>query len=359
MCTFLFNLVPFLTAILIASFMLLTLLCTSGKFRSKVRRNGFTLVELLVVIAIIGVLIALLLPAVQAAREAARRMDCSSRMKQSALACHNYHDTHNAFPAGGYMWSDVGIIRGQSWCISILPFVEQSSLYADLKPTIRNQVTSLADSLAANNDEWQRYKTACQTPVPSFNCPSDPGVSLKLLEAGSGGDTSTRFALASQVAVSGRSLGIKSGGAKGTGGYTVYPWFGDLPPSWIGILHLVGSNLQSSATLYCTSAGFYTGAKRSFNNENFASITDGTSNTVLLTERHLMKDFPPSDSSYDFRKRSTFWALSYASFSNVMAMPYSVTLSTHRTEQCLQGTAGMDIRQTCVLMEPDRIIPAA
>jgi prepilin-type processing-associated H-X9-DG protein len=270
-------------------------------------------------------------------------------MKQSALACHNYHDTHNAFPAGGYMWSDTGNMpRGQNWCISILPFVEQASLYTDLKPTIRNQVTSLADSLAANNDEWQRYKIACQTPVPSFSCPSDPGVSLKLLEAGSGTDTTTPFALASQVAVSGRSLGIKSGGAKGTGGYTVYPWFGDLPPSWIGILHIVGSNLQSSATSWCTSAGFYTGAKRSFNNENFASITDGTSNTVLLTERHLMKDFPPSDSAYDFRKRSTFWALSYASFSNVMAMPYSVTLSTHRTEQCLQGTAGMDPRQTCI-----------
>ena len=87
-------------------------------------RLGFTLVELLVVIAIIGVLVSLLLPAVQAAREAARRMQCSNNLKQQGLAIQNHHDVFKHFPPGGYNpWGAVG-----SWATHILPYMEQNTL---------------------------------------------------------------------------------------------------------------------------------------------------------------------------------------------------------------------------------------
>src|SRR5438105_825460 len=99
-------------------------------------RSAFTLVELLVVIAIIGVLVALLLPAVQTARESARRMRCGSQLKQFGIAMHNYYDIHQSFPIG-HMFRQVvnGIpVNAQGgtafgWGSAILPFIEQSALY--------------------------------------------------------------------------------------------------------------------------------------------------------------------------------------------------------------------------------------
>ncbi len=102
-------------------------------FRCKRRSSGFTLVELLVVIAIIGILVALLLPAVQMAREAARRMSCSNNLKNLALALHNYHDAFNRFPPGGTARvGKRGTIQPEphhhTWITMTLPYVEQTSL---------------------------------------------------------------------------------------------------------------------------------------------------------------------------------------------------------------------------------------
>lgn len=131
------------------------------------RPRGFTLVELLVVIAIIGVLIALLLPAVQAAREAARRMSCSNNLKQLGLAAHLHHDTHEALPAGwqGYVAGTrvphSGGPPGWAWGAHLLPYVEQANLEGTL-----NYNLPVADPANA---------AARTTPLAVFRCPSDTG----------------------------------------------------------------------------------------------------------------------------------------------------------------------------------------
>ncbi len=135
------------------------------------RRNAFTLVELLVVIAIIGILIALLLPAVQAAREAARRMSCTNNLKQIGIALHNYHDTHRALPMGwmGYDPAsgapDFEGPSGWAWSSRILPFMEQNALYEtiDLNSPV---YTSASPTVNAQ---------ARVTVLAPFICPSDVG----------------------------------------------------------------------------------------------------------------------------------------------------------------------------------------
>lgn len=130
---------------------------------------GFTLVELLVVIAIIGVMVGLLLPAVQSAREAARRMQCQNSFKQIGIALHNYHGTHNVFPAGwlGHDESGRHFVDGASgwgWTAMILPQLEQTALYERLD---FNQ-TVLSESNSQNRS----------TPIAILRCGSDTGASL-------------------------------------------------------------------------------------------------------------------------------------------------------------------------------------
>jgi prepilin-type processing-associated H-X9-DG protein len=130
-------------------------------------------VELLVVIAIIGILIALLLPAVQAAREAARRSQCTNNLKQLALAVHNYNDTYKAFPAGAYAccWG--------TWLVGVLPYIEQNTLYDKYAPGSFGFVNNFTPAPLRYGQGANL--TVTRTQVATYTCPSDsttasPGV---------------------------------------------------------------------------------------------------------------------------------------------------------------------------------------
>lgn len=147
-------------------------------------RKGFTLIELLVVIAIIGVLVALLLPAVQQAREAARRSQCKNNLKQIGLALHNYHETHRTFPPG-YVYRPGPMAEnaaGFGWGALILPMVDLAPLHAQF-----NWNAPVWD--IANEPARTRH-------LPVFLCPSDPVSSGAFVEMGS---TPERYAMGCYV----------------------------------------------------------------------------------------------------------------------------------------------------------------
>ncbi|UUO05453.1 DUF1559 domain-containing protein [Blastopirellula sp. J2-11] len=207
---------------------------------SSRNRPGFTLVELLVVIAIIGVLIALLLPAVQAAREAARRSQCSNNLKQMGLALHNFHDTYGRFPPGasdnsapfGNGYKSPG---GHSWMAYSMPFLELGNAFDSSDFPNRSFYDSNIETAIGN------------TNFPVFGCPSSA------LEQ--------EFSSQTPKTMVADYIGI-AGHVDGYGGVTAVN--------------------DTSDTAFGVSATNGVLAKQSKN--TFASITDGSSNTIVVSE---------------------------------------------------------------------------
>ncbi len=240
----------------------------SAKYPRR-QESGFTLVELLVVIAIIGILIALLLPAVQAAREAARRSQCSNNMKQIGLAFHNYHGSYNAFP---FSWmADVFMpppppINIQVWGTRLLPFLEQGALYQRYDD--RTPAVNEAAGFGHNATVVATNIAVISTLLPVFVCPSTPGganriydVSLPSAASGFPVDLTWREAASDYIAAS---------GVRGVFANLAYANFpGGAGGDREGALRSVGRGLYGNSQEV----------------SGIAQIRDGTANTILIGER--------------------------------------------------------------------------
>ena len=251
------------------------------------RRKAFTLVELLVVIAIIGILIALLLPAVQAAREAARRMQCSNHLKQIGLGALNHEATHGYLPSNGwgYWWvgsPDAGYGRNQpgGWIFNILPYTEQTDVYDMLRGHSR-----MMEAMGA-------AKSMVGVPIAGMHCPSRRTAKAYpiLVNSGSGGTSNLgitpKYVYGSHQTGKTRPLSeVARSDYVANGGSVPVGTPLDVPPDYAAYLKGEGVYVFEDADKNSTGV-IYAGSE-----VGISEITDGTSSTYLCGEKYLMPDY--------------------------------------------------------------------
>jgi prepilin-type N-terminal cleavage/methylation domain-containing protein len=260
----------------------------------KSHQRGFTLVELLVVIAIIGVLVALLLPAIQAAREAARRRQCTNNIKQIATAFLNHESAQGFFPSGGWGWGyqgdpDKGYDRDQpgGWAYNTLAYLEQNNMRS-LGKGFTGPVSDLRLDLIP----------VVSTPLPVFNCPSRRPLNTYLLRPNAGGTYLAYNLLgckSDECRVSRSDYAVNSGNQNPTDARGPVP----LPPQ-IAAFNWFAE--PSSGSNYWEQNGV--SYQRS--TVEVAEITDGTSNTFALGERYLNPDYYDGTIGYEAEDQNTF-----------------------------------------------------
>ena len=240
-------------------------------------RTAFTLVELLVVITIIGILIALLLPAVQAAHEAARRMQCTNNLRQLGLACLQHESQRGVFPTGGWGWSWVGDAdRGfgasqpGSWLYTILPFADQEAVYLLPKDGDPNNITPQQLAGAA---------TMVGTPLAIANCPSRRAA---VCYPKCPGITEYNYASPNFVA--------RGDYAANCGDGLINYQLGGGPTRLTDGDSLSWWNTTEQSYGIPNGLNYWTGVSFVRSQITIADISDGTSNTLMIGEKYIMPE---------------------------------------------------------------------